>query len=341
MRCFMLKGIVYIVLMSFLFLGYSQENIPDKSNVGKHLINVYSKDGIDLNERKMAELLLKFDLRGVKSDPAYALLDLKVNKIDSVTGLPILDIKPRKGSGTVLYRSGDYILLLTAWHNIRNDSLKDPFQTVMMSLILDSGHVEKASNKKVVLATMVSDNYERVDNDKDIALIAMELTEQDKIKNLFEDKKIIFGIYDLAIKSLEGLENSVNIDISHYPSFFTSYVKHSGQAYHEKGKGYHTVPTLPGSSGAALFMSDSNKIIGVHHHQGDQLTEDYVSKITYRGNQILVKNNYYDLISYNDIQKTISDIESSTRKRTKKLILLSLLKDYMSSMSEDNKKEDL
>ena len=119
-----------------------------------------SPAGYVLNQSDIENFFYILDERAAGDDPAYILLIMSTqlepsNRTRSVGG-------QFKGSGTVLYRSDDYLLVLTAKHNIV-DKMKngDVSKTVSMNLVMDSKTLTVLKNSKpkgrVILANAITD----------------------------------------------------------------------------------------------------------------------------------------------------------------------------------------
>ena len=323
------KFLFFLILCSifgeFIFttvLCKEQENVPISSGLGISLKQLSLNGKTELDKEEIQKVFSGIDRRGDENEPTYALLRMNMDKINKKTKKP-LSSASYKGSGTVLYRLNDYILVLTAYHNLYEGDA-DPsyaFKTSQMRLMRDN---KDQNNPDDTLAEMVVDNHTQVAQ-KDIALVAMNLYEED----VFENDKATFDILDFKNFQQTGQGNAINAEINQYPSFFEWYIKTVGSAYHENGEGYHYIPTLPGASGSAVIIN--GKVAGVHVSSGNGLPPNEVN-IKYNNRNILVKNNIFELISLDEIKQEIAKLNNSKNK----VILADLIRKYVAALDKQN-----
>ncbi len=231
-----------------------------------------------------------------------------------------------KGSGTVLYRSDNHILVLTAYHNLYQKRSSNSAFNIRQMRVLEDNRDEQ--HKDIVLAEMADDNYIQV-GQKDIALVALELRNE---ADFFEDNRIIHGILDFRNTQRSGKNNSVQVQINQYPDSFDWYIKTNGTAYHDDSKGYHYIPTLPGASGSGIVVD--NNVIGVHVSSGIRVPLD-VRNIQYNNRDLLVENNIFELISMDEIEQVSTRINNVNDR----IILADLIRRYVNSMDRRIREE--
>jgi hypothetical protein len=307
------------------------ETIPLNSTMGASLLQNQNNNTKDIGEEEIKNAFLQEDKRKNEDDSAYALLYIRMNQIDPITNKETLHEEAYKGSGIVLYRSGDYVLVMTTWHSLYKDrSAASSLVASEMKLLLDN---KNGTSKNTILAEMVKANYARIGS-KDIVLVAMKLNQFSIDIDLFENNKATFGLLDLKKSKAPGKNNSIVATINQYPTFFDWYVKINGLVYHDGDIGYHNIPTLPGSSGSAIIVN--NKIVGVHSDSGEKLSSG--EEVKYRGKNILVKDNRFDLISLEEI-KDANNAVKKIRKAKDKTVLTKLIQSYIDELA--TKKQDL
>ena len=322
---------LFLVLCS-IFGGFifttvlcEQENIPISSELGKTLKEWALNSKQEFTQEDMLLSFFTADTRSIENNPVYAFLYMDMDKINKNTGRTLLNRQRYKSSGTVLYRSDDYILVLTAYRNLHDEDTPYPdhaLETSMMWLIKDNR--DQNNPPYIISAQMVGYNYIQIAQ-KDIALVAMKLYEED----VFENDKAMFDILDFKNIQQPGQGNDVNAEINQYSTYFAWYIKTIGSAYHENGKGYHYIPTLPGSRGSAVVVN--GKIAGVHTSSGRKLPDNEVN-IRYNNNNILVENNIFELISLDEIKQESIKLKNNTDKT----ILANLIQKYIDELNRQN-----
>ena len=327
---FLLLLILCSIFSEFIFTtalckDKDQEKIPISSSLGISLSQLAINGTTELNYDEMKEAFTNIDIRGNENKPTYVLLRMSMDKINKKTNKPLKFNEEYKGSGTVLYRLNDHILVLTAYHNLYEDDAFNPdyaLKTSQMRLMRDN---KKQNNPDDALAEIVVDNYIQIAQ-KDIALVAMSLYEKD----VFENDKITFDILDFKNFQQPGQGNRINAEINQYPTYFDWYIKTTGSAYHENGKGYHYIPTLPGASGSAVIIN--GKIAGVHVSSGNNLLPpNNKINIKYNNRNILVENNIFELISLGEIKQDIAKFNNGKDK----VILANLVQKYIAKLQRE------
>jgi len=300
------------------------ESVPISSNMGATFSLLAQAGKKLLDDNEIRTNFLKIDARAIdENNPAYALLNMNMDEIHRSTGVILKHDVPFKGSGTVLYCLNDYILVLTAYHNFYDDISHNRAHKITQMKIIEDNRDKNHPNS--VLAEMVGDNYIRVGK-KDIGLVAMK---PNNGKNFFENDKVIFSVLDFSKTQQSGQNNSAQIQVNQYPAFFDWYIKGIGTAYHVNGTGYHNIPTLPGASGSGIIINN-NSIAGVHVSSGSQISQN-VANIKYRGRDVLVENNIFELISLGEIKQEIVKLNNSKDKA----ILANLVQKYIAKLQRE------
>lgn len=306
-----------------------QEAIPVDHVMSKDVldyVNKYKLSSLEFNQ--IIQFFAKLDERKSETDVRYILLNMETHKGQT-----------HKGTGTALYFDGDYLLLITAYHNIDSPS---------MGGFASKIHV-KFDSKDVTYpypigstGSVISDHVKIPG--KDIALLVIKINPV--FKDNFKKDEVLYKIRNIEKLMLLGNSNKKPVKINQYPAYSTKYYKISGEVYYDydynnpKVKvGYSNIPTLPGSSGSAVIYDESycylliwcyedEKIIGVHVRAG----EDDPSSIQRVSNketkrQLILKNNIFELISTDELEAL----------KTSNITLSSLIKKY----TGENKKHDL
>jgi hypothetical protein len=311
----------------YLYEEQELESVPISSNMGTTFSLLAQAGKKFLDDNEIRTNFLKIDARAIdENNPAYALLRMNMDEIHKSTGVILKHDIPFKGSGTILYRLNDHILVLTAYHNFYDDiSYNRAHKITQMRIIEDN---RDKNHPDSILAEMAGDNYIRAGK-KDIGLVAMKLNNG---KNFFENDKVIFSILDFSKIQQSGQNNSVQVQINQYPAFFDWYIKGIGTAYHVNGTGYHDIPTLPGASGSGVIVN--NNIVGVHVSSGNQVSKNVVN-VQYKGREVLVENNIFELISLDDIEQENIKLSNSNNKP----ILTELIQKYINSVNQQKRDE--
>lgn len=291
-------------------------------------------------------LFSRYNLRNSEDDTSYTLLSFNTqqfrvgaNSSTSVAG----GNGSYKGSGTVLYCSNDSILILTAKHNLLesyiNNNIVLTDVTTDMRLIRDD-NIPRGTIAAVKLADMIPGNYAFV-GDKDIALVAMKLNSSGD--GIFVKNRATYKMLNIRdIYNNSGSANQFDIELNHYPSHLTFYVKNKGKAYYSRYAenryiGVHHIPTLPGSSGAAVFYKDENihedkKIIGVHTGSNSFANNPAIiggNAVYYGSSNIITIDNSFELITLDELKQVVNN------SRHDENILINLIKAYIMAVDEN------
>lgn len=151
------------------------------------------------------------------------------------------------GTGTIIKNTGDSIEYITAKHVIERG-------TTSFSIIFRTSPLEK---KHTILAEYIEDEV-FIHPSLDIAIIRSNL-----VSSIIPKEKLAVYKIDIDFSKISGKKK---VSMYHYPWAVEDQRVNTG--FILDNVPYHTVPTLPSSSGASLITN--NKIVGIHIEAGDE-----------------------------------------------------------------------